>query len=73
MNASLDLTAIMRGRPGSLSYLASVNRSDVDVVRGLFGGLVRVFMERRLKKEASNVLLGLRRRLESGDPESAPD
>ena len=68
MNASLGLTAIMRGRPGSPNYLAYVNRSDVDVVGGLFGGLVRVFMERRLKREASTVLLGLRQRLESGDP-----
>jgi hypothetical protein len=70
VNASLGLTAIMRGRPGSPNYLAYVNRSDVDVVGGLFGGLVRVFMERRLKKEASTVLLGLRQRLESGDPAS---
>jgi hypothetical protein len=70
VNASLGLTAIMRGRPGSPNYLAYVNRSDVDVVGGVFGGLVRVFMERRLKKEASTVLLGLRQRLESGDPAS---
>jgi len=70
VNASLSLTAIMHGRPGSPNYLAYVNRSDVDVVGGLFGGLVRVFMERRLKKEASTVLLGLRQRLESGDPAS---
>ena len=69
VNASLGLTAIMRGRPGEPNYLAYVNRSDVDVVGGLFGGLVRVFMERRLKKEASTVLVGLRQRLESGDPE----
>jgi hypothetical protein len=69
VNASLSLTAIMRGRPGSPNYLAYVNRSDVDVVGGLFGGLTRVFMERRLKKEASTVLLGLRQRLKSGDPE----
>lgn len=71
VNASLALTAIMRGRPGSPNYLAYVNRSDVDVVGGLFGGLVRVFMERRLKKEASTVLLGLRQRLESGAPKAS--
>ena len=69
VNASLGLTAIMRGRPGSPNYLAYVNRSEVDLVGGVFGGLVRVFMERRLKKEAATVLLGLRQRLESGDPE----
>ena len=70
VNASLGVTAILRGRPGSPNYLAYVNRSDVDVAGGLFGGLVRVLMERRLKKEAATVLLGLRQRLESGDPAS---
>jgi hypothetical protein len=69
VNASLGLTAIMRGSPGSPNYLAYVNRSEVDVIGGLFGGLVRVLMERRLKKEAATVLLGLRQRLESGDPQ----
>ena len=70
VNASLGLTAIMRGRPGSPNYLAYFNRSEVDVVGGVFGGLVRAFMERRLKNEASTVLLGVRQRLESGEPES---
>jgi hypothetical protein len=69
VNASLGLTAIMRGRPGSPNYLAYVNRSEVDVTGGVFGGLVRAIMERRLRKEASTVLLGLRQRLESGEPE----
>lgn len=69
VNASLGLTTIMRGRPGWPNYLAYVNRSDIDLVGGWFGGLARVFMERRLKKEAATVLLGLRQRLESGEPE----
>ena len=69
VNASLGLTAVIRGRHGSPNYLAYVNRSEVDVVGGFFGGLVRAFMERRFKKEASTVLLVLKQRLESGDPE----
>ncbi len=69
VNASLGLTALMRGEPGAHNYLVYINRSAVDVVRGFFGGLVRWFMERRLKKEASGALTGLRRRLESGDPD----
>jgi hypothetical protein len=72
MNASLGITAVLRGDSGSPNYLAYFNRSDTDVVRGIFGGLVRVFLERRLKNEASEVLLGLRRRLESGDPKPDP-
>ncbi len=71
INASLGLTALMRGAPGAHDYLVYINRSDVDVVRGFFGGLARWLMERRLEKEASGVLSGLRRRLESGDPDRA--
>jgi hypothetical protein len=68
VNASLGITAIMRGQPGAHNYLAYVNRSEVDVLGGMFGGLVRWFMQRRLKAEAANVLQGLRQRLESGEP-----
>ena len=66
VNGSLSLTAIMRGP--AVNYLVYLNRSDVDVLGGFFGGLVRVVAERRLKAEASEVLQGLRQRLESGEP-----
>lgn len=68
MNGSLNVTALVRGRPGSPNYLAYLNRSDVDVLGGFFGGLVRLLAERRLKTEASEVLQGLGRRLDSGEP-----
>jgi hypothetical protein len=68
INASLGLTALMRGEPGGPNYLVYVNRSQVDVLHGMFAGIIRWFMQRRLKAEAANVLQGLRRRLESGEP-----
>ena len=68
INASLGVTALMRGDRGGSNYLVYVNRSEVDMLHGFFGGLIRWFMQRRLKAEAANVLQGLRRRLESGDP-----
>jgi hypothetical protein len=68
INASLGVTALMRGEPGGPNYLVYVNRSEVDMLHGKFGGIVRWFMQRRLKAEAANVLQGLRRRLESGEP-----
>jgi hypothetical protein len=69
LNASLGVTAVAGGRAaGSPSYLVHVNRTDVDVVGGLFGGLARMVVERRLRNEAADVLVGLRRRLESGLP-----
>jgi hypothetical protein len=68
INASLGLTALMRGEPGGPNYLVYVNRSQVDVLHGMFAGIIRWFMQRRLKAEAATVLQGLRRRLESGEP-----
>ena len=70
LNASLGLTAITRGESGAHTYLAYVNRSEVDMLGGMFGGLVRWFMQRRLKTEAADVLRGLRRRLEGGEPQA---
>jgi hypothetical protein len=68
INASLGLTAFMRGDPGGSNYLVYVNRTEVDMLHGMFGGVIRWFMQRRLKAEAANVLQSLRRRLESGEP-----
>ena len=68
MNGALALTAIVGGGPGSRRYLAYLNRSEVDVLGGFLGGLARWLVERRLKSEASDVLQGLRRRIESGPP-----
>ena len=71
INASLGLTALVRGEPGGPNYLVYINRSEVDVLHGMFGGIIRWFMQRRLKAEAANVLQGLRQRLESGEPPPA--
>ncbi len=66
LNASLGVTAIVRAEP--VNYLVYLNRSEVDLVRGAFGGLVRETIEDRLKTESVSILQGLRQRLESGDP-----
>jgi hypothetical protein len=68
ISASLGVTALLRGEPGASNYLVYVNRSEVDMLHGMFGGIIRRFMERRLKAETANVLQRLRRRLESGEP-----
>jgi hypothetical protein len=68
LNASLGITVITRGAVGARRYLVYLNRSEIDGVGGLFGGIVRWFVERRLKSEAADVLTGLRQRLESGGP-----
>ena len=61
-----DRRELDRGQ--SIARVVRGTDREVGVFGGLFGGLTRVFMERRLKKEASTVLLGLRQRLESGAP-----
>lgn len=66
-SGSLAVTAMMRDADGR-RYLVYVNRTDVDIMEGSFGGLVRWFAERRLKSEVPGVLNGVRKRLESGDP-----
>ena len=66
-NASLGLTALMRGETGGPNYLVYVNRSELDVLDGPFAGLIRWFIGKRLKAEAAGALVGLRRRLQGGD------
>jgi hypothetical protein len=67
-NGSLNLTALVGGGPGSDQYLVVLNRTNVDFLRGLFAGLTRLSIERRLRSELSEVLEQLAQRLESGLP-----
>jgi hypothetical protein len=65
-DGSLSVTAVVRD--GSRRYLAYLNESDLDVLEGFRGGLVRRILERRLRSEAPTVIKTLRHRLESGEP-----
>ena len=67
IDASLGVTVLLRGQGGT-NYLAYVNRSEVDALGGLFGGLTRFMIQHRLRADAVDVLERLRRRLESGEP-----
>ena len=68
MNGSLNVTAIVSNGPGSAQYLVILNRTNVDFLRGLFGGLVRLTVERRIKSELPAILDQLAQKLESGPP-----
>ena len=68
-NASLGLTAVSEDASGQ-RYLVYVNRSQLDVLGGLFGGWKRSIVEGRLKNESAGVFDEVRRRLESGPPPS---
>jgi hypothetical protein len=65
-DGAVAVTAIA-GSP-TRRYLVYAHRSDVDVLGGVWGGLARRMIERRVKDEAPGVLNALRIRLESGDP-----
>jgi len=62
-NGSLSLTLLLRGCPGPPHYLTYVSRSEVDVIRGLFGWLARRLIQGRVEDGAVEVLEGLRDRL----------
>ena len=65
-DAALTMTALTGDADSR--YLVYVHRSHVDAFGGVFGGVLRRMVERRVKAEAPSVLLDFRKRLESGEP-----
>jgi hypothetical protein len=72
LQGAWTFTAIVGTGPHDV-YLAYMNQSEVSALGGFFGGLVRFIVERRVRSEATEVLQGLRRRLESGVPPRSTD
>jgi hypothetical protein len=66
LNGSLNVTAIVTDGPAN--YLVVLNRTNVDFLRGFFGGLARLAVERRIKAELPGILDQLGRRLDGGPP-----
>ena len=60
------MTAVLGDFPEDASYLVYINRSHVDVLSGVFGGLRRLLIEGRVKSESAEVVRTAKRRLESG-------
>ena len=70
-NASFGLTTVLRDEATGATYLAYLNRSHLDVLGGLFGGLKRALIEERLRQEAGAMVRVARVRLERGEPVSS--
>ena len=68
VEGGLGLTLVTRDGANGEPYLVYVNRSQLDLLRGFFGGLARGVLESRLKRHAPQIVRGLRTRLESGTP-----
>jgi hypothetical protein len=69
---SLGVTAIVEDPARAKRYLVYVNRSQVDLLGGLFGGLKRTVIEGRLAGDSAAVMRLVRSRLESGTPHASP-
>jgi hypothetical protein len=66
VDASLSVTALMRNTD-TMNYLVYINRTEVDVLHGVFAGMIRRSIQTHLKN-AIDTLMEVRQRLESGDP-----
>jgi hypothetical protein len=67
VDGALGVTAVVCGAFASC-YLAYLNRTRVDLLGGLFGGLKRAVIEDRIESDGPALMRDVRRRLESGMP-----
>jgi hypothetical protein len=63
LNGSLALTVLVSGE--GRRYMGYLNRSSVDGLSGVLGGLKRAIVERRLRSEAKEMLDAIRARLDA--------
>lgn len=49
-------------------YFVYLRRSKVDALRGLFGGIVRAVVERRVRNDGPRLIIDLKKKLEAGPP-----
>jgi hypothetical protein len=68
LDACLGVTALVRDPRSARSYLVYVNRSDVDLVSGFWGGLARRMIEERIETDGPALLREVASKLASGDP-----
>jgi hypothetical protein len=71
MNGMLTHLTLVRDPATGTRYMTYTNRAQLDMLRGLLGGMVRAIVNSRLKGDASSVLRTLRVRIESGPPPPA--
>lgn len=72
LNGALSMTAVTTDESGR-RYLVYLNRSTVDLLGGVFGGVKRAVLESRLSGEVPEIVARLRDRLERSRYVSRPD
>lgn len=70
MNGMLTHITLARNPGDDAFYMTYVNRAQLDVLSGFWGGIVRAIINGRLKGDAATVLRTLRGRIESGPPKA---
>lgn len=70
MNGMLTHITLSRDPQSGQGYMTYTNRAQLDVLGGMFGGIVRGIINGRLKGDAATVLRTLRTRIESGPPKT---
>jgi hypothetical protein len=68
LDACLGVTALVRDRRTSRNYFVYLNRSDVDLLGGLWGRLARRIIAGRVEDDGPAILREVAKRLASGDP-----
>jgi hypothetical protein len=68
IDASLTITALVRDEAASQNYFVYLHRSNVDLLRGLWGGIARAVIESKVRKDGPAILRFVGRRLASGEP-----
>lgn len=68
VDASLSVTALVQGPPDQSNFLVYMNRTEVDILHGMFEGFIRKAMHHRVKDDSVDQLQAYKERLESGDP-----
>lgn len=66
--AALGLTTLTCPEERGPCYLTYVNRSEVDVLGGMLGGVKRMALERRIRRDTPRLLTTMRQRVEGGPP-----
>jgi hypothetical protein len=68
VNASLSVTALTSRTPSDSNYLVYTNRTEVDILHGIFEGVIRSVMQNRVRDATTRELEVYKQRLESGPP-----
>ena len=71
IEGALGVTAVVCDEAHAACYLAYLNRTQIDLLGGLFGAFKRAAIEGRIESDTPKLLRNVRRRLESGTPGAA--